>query len=135
MQIIVNQINTSWTIALFRSLFHEYGKHVGRSCCGHLTSSRGYISRIERYTMLTCMLSAEMISPDKRRASSIPSRDFPEPVAPRITRIGTRDISTSLLSTIVADPLIVARYTKRMRCASLRATARSVVPPRAECGR
>lgn len=44
---------------------------------------------------LTCMLSAEIISPENLRASSMPRRDFPLPVEPKIVKIGTRDISTS----------------------------------------
>lgn len=58
-----------------------------------------------RKKLVTCMLSADIISPENRWASSIPKRDFPEPVAPRITRTGTRGI------TIVQNvpPLLSAR--------------------------
>ena len=61
------------------------------------------------------MLSAEMISPEKRRASSMASRDFPDPVAPRITKIGTRDIDTSLQSTIVSAILGACAVFRRER--------------------
>lgn len=58
--------------------------------CSRVLTSKTEEQRF--FGALTCMLSADIISVLNFLASSIPRRDFPVPVAPKITITGTRDI-------------------------------------------